>query len=762
MNFKKVDSLYWIGTRESEIYHTGDFFKGSITIFGSNKNNNYAFDKTYSWRFNYNLDNLELVKFINITASKILVEDPNAKFMFYFPEEMNEYCEKIKKNTVCQNAFELLNLLEDKIYCKLWLGKSVNLLPFITMTGKELFNSNLSSIFEGYDEFVIQSAFSCGGFGTRLYSINDECINKNTLYMVTPYIKENIPINVHVIVYDEEILYMPPSVQIISLTDNMFLYRGADFVAYERISSETKCAVHDQVEVIAKKLQHCGYRGVCGIDLLYNFTDNCVYYSEINARFQSSTFILNKVLEINDVSIQNLHYEAFCRKNCSYKAKLDICVPYSFYGYQYKQKLDKQLKFVHSAFIKNNFEVYDDELNWEYRLEDYTYLFKTVFHQSIVSWEPNRKIRVPENITINYIDFCNMEDKEYFTWLKIALLNQGVSILPDALNYIESHNKINYKEFGAVDIKLANNLYINAPFQNRLSEISPFTIEMFSRYTYGLCYYGSKLIEISLRAEDSLSSKQTANGVPYENIAYLGNDRLRIYHRSGCYFKSINRGCCFCDIDNLECAFNMEDIKEVLDAYQNCSQIKHFLIGGGSEIPSSNFSSIIEISTYINRVYKKPIYLMSLPPASLDILKQLYAAGITEVAFNIEIYNRTLATKYMPGKGKLSIKQYFTTLEHAVQIWGNHGAVRSIFIIGLEPQESLLEGIEEVCKRGISPILSLFKPIAGTTLEYIVPFTNAEVKKIYDQILKICEKYNVELGPQCPCCEDNTLKITLR
>ena len=87
-NIQNKHSLYWIGTRESEILNTGNIFKGSITIFGSNINSNYSFDKTYSWRFNYNFDNDKFIEFVNNTAYTILNHDPTAKFMFYLPDEI--------------------------------------------------------------------------------------------------------------------------------------------------------------------------------------------------------------------------------------------------------------------------------------------------------------------------------------------------------------------------------------------------------------------------------------------------------------------------------------------------------------------------------------------------------------------------------------------------------------------------------------------------------------------------------------------------
>lgn len=46
---RNLRNIYWIGTRESEIYNTGDLFEGSITVFGSNEHSNYSFDKEYMW-----------------------------------------------------------------------------------------------------------------------------------------------------------------------------------------------------------------------------------------------------------------------------------------------------------------------------------------------------------------------------------------------------------------------------------------------------------------------------------------------------------------------------------------------------------------------------------------------------------------------------------------------------------------------------------------------------------------------------------------
>ena len=83
------------------------------------------------------------------------------------------------------------------------------------------------------------------------------------------------------------------------------------------------------------------------------------------------------------------------------------------------------------------------------------------------------------------------------------------------------------------------------------------------------------------------------------------------------------------------------------------------------------------------------------------------------------------------------------------------------FIVGLEPKESLLDGVRWACKMGVSPILSLFKPIEGTEMSHLLPPSDDEIIDIYENTLKICYEYGVELGPSCHYCEDNTIKVSM-
>jgi hypothetical protein len=340
------------------------------------------------------------------------------------------------------------------------------------------------------------------------------------------------------------------------------------------------------------------------------------------------------------------------------------------------------------------------------------------------------------------------------------LFNHGVRINERAIESLQKTGGINYKEFEAVDITLQG-LYISVPYGTQMSRLSPFEIDFRDDdEEYVLSYLGKTISNIEIRSEDTLGTRLLKQGFRFDEVVYLGNDRLRVYHRHSCFYKTTGLGCHFCDIDASNRNFTLDDIKSVIDSYTDNKAIRHYLIGGGSNEAESNFAKILGIVEYIKVKNRKPISLMSTPPKDYKILHRLYNAGITEVAFNLELFDRELAQKYMPGKGKIPLSVYQIAFKESVCLWGRNN-VRTSFIVGLEPIESLLQGVEFVCRIGVSPVLSLFRPINGTLLSHLLPPSNADVLRICLEIEKICDKHDIKLGPMCKYCEDNVLKIML-
>lgn len=61
-------------------------------------------------------------------------------------------------------------------------------------------------------------------------------MRKNLL--ISPYIENSVPINIHLLIGQNDVLVFPGSIQITQKINNKILYLGADYIAYSKISKK--------------------------------------------------------------------------------------------------------------------------------------------------------------------------------------------------------------------------------------------------------------------------------------------------------------------------------------------------------------------------------------------------------------------------------------------------------------------------------------------------------------------------------------------
>lgn len=762
---KYNNHLYWIGVRESEIFDTDNLFNGSITTYGSNTNGNYAFDKTFNYRYDCNDGNKNWINFINDKAKAIISNDSNAKFMLYYSPEFSELDEQVKKRVFYNNNDTIIDFLDNKITTRIWMAEITNTVPFIILSKNKIKYKSLIGKFPGFSKFVLQCRESSGGNKTILLNKNNvaeviENLSEEEVYSISPYIEKNISINVHMVIYEDEVLILPSSIQIIQNIDNHLSYMGNDFSTYSKLDKKLKKMLYNYSLEIGNHLRKIGYLGVCGLDFIV--TTNDVIFMEINPRFQASTVLLNKQLIKAEerLSVQKLHIDAFNNSKCSFDIS-NLKINQSIYFYKYKDILREKLIYCHNMFYSNGNKFYccDDGLDWNYSINNKSYLFSLIVNQNISSIDFNNNLVLDQNIDIYNSEIMDVNSvSNHLIELKIMLLNQGIRLSSKAEEFINDNGGLNYEEFQAVDMKIFNK-YFNVPIFTRLTCISPFEIDILENNKFVLKYYGILIGEITIRTRIIQGDVDITPGIKASDITYMSNDRLRIFHRNGCYYKENNIGCKFCDVENKDNNFSMQMIKTAIELYSKCNNINHYLIGGGSEKPNSNFENIFEVVKFLRNKNDKKISIMTTPPKQIETIKELKKCGVDEVIFNLEIFDRNIAKNIMPGKGTITLLDYTRAFENSVQIFGK-GNVRSMLVLGLEPEESFLKGIEYLCSLGVYPTISLFKPIPQSPLSYLLPPSNKDVFSLYNKAKKICENYNVSLGPNCRYCEDNTIKIS--
>ena len=743
--------LIYSGIRESDIMFDENYFADKLCLFSNNK----CFK---DYRANQNYKRTDFTEFY---AKEYINLDKkwdfyNYNIMLYNQNSVFELPKKIQKHVICYNDSKVLLLLNDKILMKEFLkNNNISTPDYVAFNGYDL-KKKQNLLFKNSKKIILQNIHGGGGVGTFLFDNQTfteykKQINESSRYIVSKYINNSISVNVHVFISENSNIITPASVQIIENIENQLMYRGADFISFRDINKETREKIRLTSIKICNALRAQGYKGVAGLDFIIDKNNN-IYCSEINPRFQASSVILSKFLcekgnnasfnTNEDLSIYKINENAF---NNIIKSSISFYdeINYSCYFYyneaesnlnDIKLKLDLLKK---SSIVENIGYDGIENIN-KNALDKHSYLFSTIFNTKIAQISPDNTLWVNDNVKIT---ICPRNDLE----LKIALINQGVRINGDYC----------FKKavFSGVDYMIVKNkLHINSPVNILFSDISPFEIKK-SEDNFYLYHLNTLISKIIIEEQKINFDKKDIAKI--RDIIYLSTDRIRIKPINGCDFKSCGLGCKFCELNYSKQHYSLNEISTALE-YCKTIEFEHILIGGGTDLSKSAWINITEIAKLAKEKFPdKPISLMSTPIPS-EHLKELYAAGVSEVSYNIEIFNKETARKYMPGKRDNNYDLYLSRLKEAVNVFGI-GNVRSALVVGLESTDSLLYGIEELCKNSIVPCLSIYRMIPNT-INVLNP-TNEYLKKIYKKANKIAFQYNLYLGPKCNKCKNNMLSF---
>lgn len=752
------NKLVWVGPRESDILYSGIKFSHSITFNGTNTNGNISLSSKIKTRIDHITagSKWHLNGFLSQELKSFLA-DPEVQFLFYNPMQSYLIGNDIPKRTVCINERNLIDFFRNKANMRTFAQDCIPVIPYVQFTGHRIPSARFCT--EDNDGYVLQKVHSSGGHGTFQMTF-DECKeytmtnSEAESYLLSPYLKYAVPINVHAVIFDQCCIIFPPSFQLIRRQGQNFSYVGGDF--HTNFSTECYELIKTRSTALCEKLRLSGYRGVCGID--YMLTKNDVYFLEINARFQASSFLLNKLLlKEGKTSLHQLNFMAFSNQEPPFESFMQFQNPESFFtvsGDQYPAWF-RDMETHRPSIIS---EVVLDGFSPEMELTPQAYLFRVITERNLCWLNPDFQLQLAPNIHQDSTAWRQMILSLDPLSIKIGLLNQGIRFSAEASHRIEQQGTIRAGVFQSVDLTLENGLIVNAPYHSSFSELSPYCIE-WDGIAFFLSYEGIRLCRVTFDSADPYRDKIASGGTQFRNAAFWATDRLRVHHQFRCRYKIEGKGCRFCNVKLKKGHFSIEDVCSIIDFYLEHTQFRHFLIGGGSGTGNTESENIIALAQHIRSRSDKPIYAMCLPPADLSVLTEYYRAGINEIGFNLEIFDRKLAQEIMPGKGCIPLSQYEAAYREAVRLWGQTGAVRSLMVLGLESMESFYFGVEWLCQLGVMPIISVFRPVDNIELQAVVPLGNEELSRIFQNVKTITGKYGLVPGPTCPACQNNTLSL---
>ncbi len=364
-----------------------------------------------------------------------------------------------------------------------------------------------------------------------------------------------------------------------------------------------------------------------------------------------------------------------------------------------------------------------------------------------------------------------------FLELKTELLINGINATPEALTDLGSiYKEQNHGLFGW-DFEDHTNITLPDDFVLPDGTIVQFRKNSRSNYLIAsennnlvLKKEKENLCQIKWLPRPAFYKKKTTSNKEMLKIGQIGGeDCLFFCYQNFCSHFSKNEQCLFCNLVSTSQTYDSvlktkvtQDIGEVAKAAFSECNVKHVLRTGGCfnhqkeiELVSDIVKTISE-HVGINRV---PGTILPSSPKNLDEIEKYHDAGINAIGFSMEIWDEMLYRAICPGKSKsFSHDEFVNSIRNAVEVFGK-GNVYGVFVMGLEPRETFLDGVRVLTSLGANVVPFVWSPSPGSKLEgHRAPTSKWYLETIMEAAQIVIEA-KIPSGTENHCfkCDGNSL-----
>lgn len=323
------------------------------------------------------------------------------------------------------------------------------------------------------------------------------------------------------------------------------------------------------------------------------------------------------------------------------------------------------------------------------------------------------------------------------------------------------------------DMLLPFDLYADV----RYSPESPFKVHKSGNVVI-LLKNGKELCEVKWPKRPGFYDLKTHSTESMKKVASMRGDcGLRVCFDNACNYFVKGEQCKFCNIvparqRNRDHVVTRKEAEDIFDAVKEamidnpvCSHLA-MTAGAFKDDGLGNLPNILEKLKPLLEIKNFPIVTAITATRNKVETEYLCSTGISSVAFNLEIWDENIFNEICPGKHRrIGRKRWIESLFEARDLLKPARALSS-FVVGLEPSESVLEGIDYLSSNGIFPIMSPFVPMVGTDYEGKEAPAPAWVWDVHEKATEIIYKnlpdafcdeiWNGDIGI-CPSCTTTKL-----
>ncbi|WP_030132603.1 radical SAM protein [Pseudomonas sp. QTF5] len=320
--------------------------------------------------------------------------------------------------------------------------------------------------------------------------------------------------------------------------------------------------------------------------------------------------------------------------------------------------------------------------------------------------------------------------------LKLELLCKGVSFTREFLEYyqVRTDHIEKRRAYGTGDSIILNSS-TRTPQEIILDGqiIAAANYNPYSDYRIALeqetpvLKHGNRTVRITFPSRPRSYGKYLSNGELFEqHITIYGNSTLGIFSPGHCYYFNDGNECKFCSLGSARETLSDHKMRIKGDVAgeavataikEEDGRYKRVLLNGGT-IPNydkgySIHMDLLERVKDTNLQSSLEYHLISMPPKDFRLFDRFKKIG-NNMSMSLEVFNPDLFSEVCPGKARdYTRERFFAAFEAAVDVLGR-GNVYAGFVAGMEPLESIIEGIEYFGDMGVVPAVAAFHPDAGS------------------------------------------------
>jgi len=260
---------------------------------------------------------------------------------------------------------------------------------------------------------------------------------------------------------------------------------------------------------------------------------------------------------------------------------------------------------------------------------------------------------------------------------------------------------------------------------------------------------GTPLAPVTFPRKPHFYDLSTADGIPYRHLAVLhGTDVLATTIVQTCIrWNSDADRCRFCGIGislrnkATTPVKTPAQLAEVAEAAVRLDGVKHFVMTMGTLNETDKGARYMaKCVRAVKAVVDLPIEVQFEPPDDLEVLAEVKDAGADSIGIHLESFDQAVRERILPGKARISVDYYMTTLRRAVDLFGV-GQVSSYIIVGLgESSESIIAGCQRLIDIGAFPFVVPLRPIMGTEMQDVPAPTPEAMTRIYRAVAGMLER----------------------